>query len=247
MSENIQENLKNWLASAKITKPRKKARSNKLDKVFGNSKKDILELFTINKYQMAQVYNDLSEMQIIENITYRAFCNWVKKNLENDSNIVHIESENIRNVFEKKSVTADANNSINVSCEFQPDSREIFFGFDMNNEPDPLTNPVPKLNEISHEYIFNIFKNDTSLNNEKIVYILLFEIRERNYNMYKEIWNFMLIKNDESIQQYYDRLQDVINSDENYCFGITNATASISDIAFACGCDKYKIIRSNVK
>lgn len=47
----------------------------------------------------------------------------------------------------------------------------------------------------------------------------------------------------ESIQQYYDRLQEIINSNGSDSFGITNATSSISDIAFTCGCDMYKIIR----
>lgn len=38
----------------------------------------------------------------------------------------------------------------------------------------------------------------------------------------------------------------VLNNKESYSFGITNATASISDIAYACGCDRYKIIRRTV-
>lgn len=226
MTENIQDDLKNWLATAKSTKPKRKAKSNKLDKIFGSAKKDVLELFTVYGYSIAQVHNDLTEKNIIKDIPYRTFHSWVKKNLEIGSNSMHVESDNNGNVVEEEYIQINEGNSINASHEFQQDSREIFYGFDMNNEPDPVANPLPKIYEITKDYIFNIFTNDTTLNNEKIVYILLYEISSSG----------------ENIQQYYNRLQDVIDSDRNYSFGITNATASISDIAYACGCDRYKIL-----
>jgi hypothetical protein len=81
------------------------------------------------------------------------------------------------------------------------------------------------------------------LNNEKIVYILLYEISSSGENLFKNVWSIMLMQDGENVQQYYNRLQSIIDSDGKYSFGITNATASISDIAFACGYDEYKIIR----
>lgn len=68
----------------------------------------------------------------------------------------------------------------------------------------------------------------------------MYEISARGNNIFKDIWHLMLMQDGESIQQYYDRLQEIINSNGSDSFGITNATASISDIAFTCGCEMYK-------
>ncbi|MDD2782318.1 hypothetical protein [Sulfuricurvum sp.] len=207
-----------------------KKRLSKLDKLLREEKKELVHLITVLNVSPKRIYDMMIESEAISGIAYITFYKWIK----NNSAEVLEQAEN-----------NDVNEAA-IEQQIVIDSREKFYGFDMNNDPDVVTNPVPQLHEISKEYIFNIFKNDTSLNNEKIVYILLYEVSASGNNKFKDIWHFMLMQNGENIQQYYDRLQDVTNSHGKYSFGITNATASISDIAFTCGCDMYKIIRRTI-
>lgn len=207
-----------------------KKRLSKLDKLLREEKKELVHLITVLNVSPKRIYDMMIESGAISGIAYITFYKWIK----NNSAEVLEQAEN---------------NDVNEAAIEQHmviDSREMFYGFDMNNDPDVITNPLPQLYEISKEYIFNIFRNDTALNNEKIVYILLYEVSARGNNIFKDIWHLMLMQDGESIQQYYDRLQDVTNSHGKYSFGITNATASISDIAFTCGCDMYKIIRRTI-
>jgi hypothetical protein len=221
----------------------RRARKSSLDNDFGESKEKILDLIYVKNIPIKQMYEELKLEGLISDVHYNTFLHWARKNdpLKNVSNVeaTKAEDENILPVNKSETDVEEAQ----IVCH---DSREMFYGFDMNKEPDPITNPLPQIYEISKEYIFNIFADDTSLNNEKIVHILLYEISARGENIFKDIWPFMLIEDRENIQQYYDRLQGVINTKESYSFGVTNATACISDIAFSCGCDKYKIIRRTV-
>lgn len=218
-------------------------RNGKFDRLFGDKKNAIINLIIDKSVPIKVVYDDLVKRKIIEGSPYISFYQWVKRKMnEIEKNVDDMDA----NIIDNAGKTIDSITRDNVEeTAMKPlhDSRDMFYGFDMNSDPDIATNPLPQMYEISKEYIFNIFKEDNSLNNEKIVYILLYEISERGENIFKEIWPFMLIKNGENIQQYYDRLQDIINSNGSYSFGITNATACISDIAFSCGYDGYKIIR----
>lgn len=228
-----------------------KQRTSKLDKLLREEKKELVHLVNVLNVSPKRLYEVMIESGALSGIAYITFYKWIKKSIDLNSGVVEIcdtAETIIDEVIEDVVLSTDeSKNTIVDDRSVSQDSREIFYGFDMNNEPDSLTNPLPQIYEISKEYIFNIFTNDTSLNNEKIVHILLYEISASGENIYKKVWPFMLIKNGENIQQYYNRLQDVIDSDRNYSFGITNATASISDIAYACGCDRYKIIRQTVE
>lgn len=240
--------LKEWIEKKKNDKfASKRIRKSELDKLFGDNKKAILDLVYINNMPVKKIYDELNEKGFFGDIKYSAFLKWVRRNkpvveAEIQSDFQEIIVDKSEDDITGELLVISQNEEVNILL----DSREMFYGFDMNNDPDVVTNPVPQLHEISKEYIFNIFKNDTSLNNEKIVYILLYEVSASGNNKFKDIWHFMLMQNGENIQQYYDRLQDVTNSHGKYSFGITNATASISDIAFTCGCDMYKIIRRTI-
>lgn len=222
----------------------RRIRKSSLDNDFGKSKKQILDLIYVKNIPIKQMYMELKEEGLISDVHYNTFLHWARKNdpLKNVSNVeaTKAEDENILPVNESETDVEEA------QIVFH-DSREMFYGFDMNNEPDPITNPLPQIYKISKEYVFNIFADDTSLNNEKIVHILLYEISTRGENIFKDIWPFMLMKDGENIEQYYSRLQDVINSQASYSFGITNATACLWDIAFVCGYDGCKIIRQTVE
>lgn len=243
---NKQDQIASYLNEYKTGNKTYARKRGKFDKLFGDKKDEILKLIIVKSVPIKVVYDDLVERKVIEDSPYVSFYQWVKKNIAN----VRDETTDlsVETTDESTNQTDDACVDVitEISENLLHDSREMFYGFDMNNDPDVVTNPVPQLHEISKEYIFNIFKNDTSLNNEKIVYILLYEVSASGNNKFKDIWHFMLMQNGENIQQYYDRLQDVTNSHGKYSFGITNATASISDIAFTCGCDMYKIIRRTI-
>lgn len=227
-----------------------KQRASKLDKLLKEEKKELVHLVNVLNVSPKRLYEVMIESGAISGIAYITFYKWIKKSIDLNSGVVEICDTEAIIDDAIEDVVLSTDESINTMVDDRsvvPDSREMFYGFDMNNEPDPVANPLPQIYEISKEYIFNIFTNDTSLNNEKIVYILLYEISVRGENIFKDIWPFMLMKDGENIEQYYSRLQDVINSKASYSFGITNATACLWDIAFVCGYDGCKIIRQTVK
>lgn len=240
---NKQDQIASYLNEYKTGNKTYARKRGKFDKLFGDKKDEILKLIIVKSVPIKVVYDDLVERKVIEDSPYVSFYQWVKKNIAN----VRDETTDlsVQTTDESTNQTDDACVDVitEISENLLHDSREKFYGFDMNNDPDIVNNPVPQLYEISKEYIFNIFTNDTTLNNEKIVYILLYEISSSGENIFKNVWSIMLMQDNENIQQYYDRLQSAIDSEGSYSFGITNATAAISDIAFACGYDGYKIIR----
>ncbi|MDD2782343.1 hypothetical protein [Sulfuricurvum sp.] len=240
---NKQDQIASYLNEYKTGNKTYARKRGKFDKLFGDKKDEILKLIIVKSVPIKVVYDDLVDRKVIEDSPYVSFYQWVKNNTKNVSG----EDADLSVQMNDISTNQPDNDRVYITEEapvkLLPDSREMFYGFDMNNDPDIVTNPLPQMYEISKEYIFNIFKNDTSLNNEKIVYILLYEISSSGENLFKNVWSIMLMQDGENVQQYYNRLQSIIDSDGKYSFGITNATASISDIAFACGYDEYKIIR----
>lgn len=244
---NKQDQIASYLNEYKTGNKTYARKRGKFDKLFGDKKDEILKLIIVKSVPIKVVYDDLVERKVIEDSPYVSFYQWVKNNTKNVSG----EDADLSVKMNDTSTSQPDNDRVYIAEEspvkLLPDSREMFYGFDMNNDPDIVTNPLPKMYEISKEYIFNIFTNDTTLNNEKIVYILLYEISTRGENIFKDIWPFMLMEQGENIEQYYSRLQDVINSKASYSFGITNATACMWDIAFVCGYNGCKIIRQTVE
>ncbi|MDD3595897.1 hypothetical protein [Sulfuricurvum sp.] len=241
----IDADLKEWIEKKKNDKfASKRIRKSVLDKLFGDNKKAILDLVYLNNMPIKKIYDELNEKGFFGDIQYSSFLKWVRRNKP------VVEAE-IQSDFQKIIVNKSEDDVVgellvisqNEEVDILLDSREMFYGFDMNNEPDPLTNPLPQMYEISKDYIFNIFLDDTALNNEKVIKILLFDIKSGRRNIYKKSWSYLLMKDGENIQEYYDRLQYLINTNSDCSLGLTNLTSLIEDIAYSCGHRWYKTIR----
>jgi hypothetical protein len=83
---------------------------------------------------------------------------------------------------------------------------ELFYGINMSMEYDVNTNFVEKNEEISHENIFELFTEDKNIDNVKIGKIIAYDIRSAKCNYYIDAWPYLLIRENESTSDYYNRL-----------------------------------------
>jgi hypothetical protein len=236
-------------------------RTGKFDKLFGVYKRDVLIKIKSGNLAIKNYYDELYSLGIIKDSSYGSFFSWVKRNIE----LVEPVSSEQNYAKEEEIVFGNYNENINDKDEYFYEKaieqipqineeynslnnyelfEKYFFGFNMNNEYDENINPIPITEEISKQNIFEIFKYDHVLNNEKIAKILLYEVSTKKRNIFKDVWNFLLMNEMETLSEYYSRLEEIINSSESYSYGITNGTGSIHDIGFHCGINSFKIIRS---
>lgn len=243
--------LEDFFSTIESSKHIKKSYVSKIEKIFIGHKDRLLDLFEKGNVSIHQVHTDLVQQKILENIPYISFYQWVKRKQKEREESGHYSQnfveKNVDNSVEDNSPVFSEN--LNDTTEKFPerilyDSLEMFYGFDMNKEIDEVDNPLPIMYEISKEYIFTIFRNDPKLTNNKLVKIILFHISSIMENIYQEYWHDLLMQEDENIQQYYDRLQTMINTINGTSYVIRNMTSLIQDLAYDCGYKDFKMIRA---
>lgn len=239
--------LESFLDKPDVDIASSRKRKSKYDDLFGEHKNKLLAKIKDGNLSVKNYYDELCRIGIIKNGTYNSFFMWVKRNLETVEEFK--KNERMQgNTPEATTVELSRNNGLeNQNNSYNTDQHlfdKYFFGFNMDGEYETSVNQPPLIDELSKENIFNIFSNDSTLNNEKIAKILLYEIGVKKRNIFKNVWSFMLMKDNESIDEYYERLDRKINESESYSHGVTNATGSIHDIGFYCGINHFKIIRS---
>lgn len=216
----------------------KKAQENKdcfrfkvsqFDEIFKGRKSDIVDLIVVDGMKIKRLYDGMVEDGILKNEPYISFYNWVKKSINNHKNTNKIK------IITKKILDVGNN-------ELQ-DSRSLFYGFDMNKELNDTDNILPVRPTIDHVKLCDCFVNDHTLTNEKIVDILLCTVGVKGKNRFKKTWMMLLLGVNESIEQYYERLQLLANINNELADEIFLATASINRYAISSNFDKLKVIR----
>lgn len=239
--------LESFLDKSDVDIASSRKRKSKYDDLFGERKNKLLTKIKHGNLSVKNYYDELCRIGIIKDGSYNSFFMWVKRNLDAVEEIKIVE-QNQESIPETIIEELSRNNGLESQNNFYNTNQELFdkyfFGFNMDGEYEIDINQPPLIDELTKENIFNIFSNDYTLNNEKIAKILLYEISVKKRNIFKNIWLFMLIKANESLDEYYERLDNIINESESYSHGITNATGSIHDIGFYCGINHFKIIRS---
>lgn len=228
---------------------KKNADNYKIKKIFFNKllnddeKNAILELIE-EGYGPKSIYTELVKKEILPDGKYSAFYRWLKpykvdknkvQNLPTKSDSISVEKDNkmstnsVENFIVNGTETIGINN--NVLNENNIDSRELFYGFDMNNQPDNVTNPIPIRPELHKESVCDIFINDRTLNNEKIVRMLLCSIDDFGENNFINVWPHLLMKDDEDQYKYYERLRNYSRSNPQHAYEIFMATSQYESFA----------------
>jgi hypothetical protein len=169
------------------------------------------------------IYESLVEKNLLKNVSYSSFYRWAKnieKTASKDKNVSIKEHINTKNENKKSMLISN-------------DSKDLFYGFDMNNQPDNLVNPVPVRSEISNESVCDIFVNDHTLTNDKIVRMLLCSISNIGINYFTNTWQYLLMLNDENENSYFERLQLLSNTNSLYEHEIFQATSQFQGYAIA--------------
>ncbi|MDD2368629.1 MAG: hypothetical protein PHQ90_04945 [Sulfuricurvum sp.] len=221
-------------------------------KLMKGQEKIVLELIQ-NDVSIKVIYDELLSQELLQNITYNAFYKWVQsiKNKfkflanvdENLDETVHKNTEIIIDRVPEQSLLNNEGLNEKKMHIFQ-DSRDLFYGFDMNNQPDNISNPVPVRPELKNEIVSDIFLNDHTLTNEKITKILLCNITIQDENDFKDVWSHLLIQDSETVDEYYNRLQQFVLENPQHATGVFRATSLFNRYALLANFDKIKIIRS---
>ncbi|MDD5053571.1 MAG: hypothetical protein PHO27_12620 [Sulfuricurvum sp.] len=210
-----------------------------------DEKNAILELIE-EGYGPKSIYTELVNKEILPDGKYSAFYRWLKpykvdKNkvqilpTKSDSHLVETDNNPSTNSVENFIVNGTETVGINNSAlnENNIDSRELFYGFDMNNQPDNLTNPIPIRPELHKESVCDIFLNDRTLNNEKIVRMLLCSIDDFGESHFINVWRHLLMKDDEDQHKYYERLRNYSRANPQNAYEIFMATSQYESFAIA--------------
>lgn len=238
----ITENESNFIKESKIT----------YNKLFEHEKENIILLVKNRNISIKMFFDEFVKKGILKKKQSDSFARWVKAEIakiekSNDAKVkMKIEDELLINSFDIPVKTTSSETQKKTS-EIYTDSRNVFHGFDMNEHPNEETNPIPVRPEIDHLYLCEIFASDHELNNDKIVNILLCTIKIKKKNMFINTWPYLLLKGGETKEDYYSRLQLLVDSDmdedREISYEILNATTCMQGYALAAKYDGLKLIR----
>lgn len=231
-NDAISEILQKIKANPDIYKQGK--RTSKFDLIFGDKKSVLINLVFSNGASIKKLYTAFIAEGILTNEKYNSFYKWImaeKKIDKSDVNFIDLILPTMNDI------------KIDNISEKLYDSRHLFHGFDMNKQPDEETNPVPIHPEINHLKLCSCFALDHLLTNEKIVNILLYTIQRYGKNKFTNAWPHLLIKKDESLFDYYDRLQTLSENSKELSYEILDATSFMHQYAIASQYNGLKTIR----
>lgn len=238
----ITENESNFIKESKIT----------YNKLFEHEKENIILLVKNRNISIKMFFDEFVKKDVLKKKQFDSFARWVK------AEIVKIEKSNDKNAQMKNPdelsmnsfdipIKATSSETQKKTNEIDNDSRDLFHGFDMNKQPSEETNPIPVRPEINHLYLCEIFAKNHELNNDRIVNILLCAIKLENENIFTKTWPDLLLKDGETKEDYYARLQEISDSDVDKSYEILDATTSMQGYALAAKYDGIKLIRRNNK
>jgi hypothetical protein len=225
------------------------------DKIFGSKKEEIVKLFSQENINIKTVLDDLKKREIVSAETnYKTFYAWLQKskklyekNTENSSEMSGIiqqkNNENVDSNYVKNATQND-----NILPEVNDEKRELFnkyfYGFNMDLQPDKVTNITPINEELEWRKANEIFNSDPYLDNHKIGVILVATIIATNENDWTETWMEVLMKENETLEEYYARLQLYVDSnDYRIAKSIFDATSAFERFAHNTKAENIRAVR----
>ncbi|MFA6189831.1 MAG: hypothetical protein WC680_11195 [Sulfuricurvum sp.] len=220
----------------------------RFDTLFGDEKAMIVSLVRDRNIGVKKLFDGFVVKNLLRKDQFKSFSRWIKSEVAKSSDRstdVKIEDE-IKHTkhIDSNLLAIDEVKTGNIE-QLLHDSRNLFHGFDMNEQPDEKTNPIPVRPEIDHLYLCEIFAKNHELNNDRIVNILLCAIKLEKKNIFTKTWSELLLKNGETKEEYYARLQGISDSDVDKSYEILDATTCMQGYALAAKYDGLKLVRRN--
>lgn len=218
-----QEILDEFFSDAEKNMKQYKPRMSKLDKIFVEHKEKLLDLLSNSQMSIRQVYFSLVEKQVLENTPYISFYQWIKRKQkertqEQEHTTPRIENDNNKNI-------------------------EYFHTFDIDKEFDEVNNPLPDTLNVSSNFLVEELKKKSELNNNLIVLIVLHIIEKKKKNIFKESWSFLLMKDGEMMNEYTNRLQQLVDNNSILEDEILTYTTTLSRFTQAANSFQFQSIR----
>lgn len=217
-----QEILDEFFCDAEKNIKRYKPRTTKLDIIFVQHQERLLKMFDTYQASIKQVYNDLVEQEILIDIPYITFYQWVKRKQKEHNTLEHT-TPNVENIIDK-----------NI---------KLFHGFDIEKELDEVDNPLPDTLNVSSNFLVEELKKKSELNNHLIVLTVLHIIEKKKKNIFKESWSFLLIKDGEMMNEYTNRLQQLVDNNSILEDEILTYTTTLSRFTQAANSFQFQSTR----
>lgn len=249
-----EENINTFFNSFRENKKDFFKRKTNLEKLFGDRLDEFLEILLMENISIKKTFDELIRLEIIPKDTkYRAFYYSVIRERER-RNEVHqntienakkISTENVENHSNSHAEIVTQNYNITPISDEEKNEimNKYFFGFNMDFEPDEVTNPIPMNDELVWEKANTVFIGNTSLDNYKIGVVLVATIRAIGENVWTTTWREVMMKESEKLEDYYARLQIFIDNNNDKAKAIFDATSACQRFAYHGKAHHIKAVR----